>query len=163
MKHPTLRYPNLVIPFMVSSLLVFTLAAGCRSNRPTARDTGFSDALFMPEGSFHPQQVNSQLLIQFHLPHGEPNLRFSPSEMQITGFAGCNNYSGSYSISGDTLTFSHVLSTRKACTGVTFEQEYLKIISGRSFGWKMQGNQLILTNRENTLVFLKAKEEQPEE
>ncbi len=45
----------------------------------------------------------------------------------VGGFAGCNNYSGSYSVSGSTITFGALVVTAKACGDVatTVESIYL--------------------------------------
>ncbi len=48
------------------------------------------------------------------------------AEAVAAGFAGCNRYSGSYSIRGDSITFGPPVSTKMACAeGMDVEQSYL--------------------------------------
>lgn len=50
-------------------------------------------------------------------------------ENRITGFAGCNNFSGNYALEeGNRIRFDHLLSTLKACPDVDVnESEFLKV------------------------------------
>lgn len=46
-----------------------------------------------------------------------PDLSFASAESRASGFAGCNRFSGSYTITGDSLTFGPLMSTKMACPG----------------------------------------------
>lgn len=162
MNHFQMPEQNLAIT-VLAGLLTLALLSGCHSLTPSGRDRTLSVELVVPEGPYLPQSINNMPLTRYQFPYGKPNLRFNPSEMQISGFAGCNRYFGNYSMSGDTLIFDHIASTKKACKGVTFEQGYLKMISAQSYVWRTEGDTLILTSRENTIVFRRLKEDEPEE
>ncbi len=51
------------------------------------------------------------------------NLTFQAG--QVSGNAGCNNFSGGYSTKSSVLTFGALASTRKACAPAIMEQENL--------------------------------------
>lgn len=160
MNHAPFHKPKVLITLVTACLLALTMLTGCHAKRTSSRVSLSSDTQDIPAGNYQPQTINSRPLSQYQFPYGKPNLHFNPSEKQISGFSGCNRYFGSYSISGDSLVFDHIASTKKACNGVTFEQEYLNWISAKSFNWKTEGNILTLTNGEDTLIFMKVKEEQ---
>lgn len=46
-----------------------------------------------------------------------PVLAFSSTDMRANGFGGCNRFSGSYTIVGDSLRFGPLMSTKMACPG----------------------------------------------
>jgi heat shock protein HslJ len=45
----------------------------------------------------------------------QPHMLLDPEEKQATGFAGCNNFFGSYELDGSSLTFGPMGATRMAC------------------------------------------------
>jgi heat shock protein HslJ len=45
----------------------------------------------------------------------QPHILLDPEEKQATGFAGCNNFFGSYELDGSSLTFGPMGATRMAC------------------------------------------------
>jgi heat shock protein HslJ len=45
------------------------------------------------------------------------------ADLQATGFAGCNDYSGSYKLDGSNLTVGPLVSTKKACEQAVMDQE----------------------------------------
>jgi heat shock protein HslJ len=56
-------------------------------------------------------------------------LRLDADTQRAAGFGGCNRYSGSYSLRGDSLSFGAVLSTRMACTdGMELEGAWHKTL-----------------------------------
>ena len=56
-------------------------------------------------------------------------LNLDPAENRATGFAGCNRYSGPYTVRGDSISFGPAISTRMACNqGMDVETEYLGVL-----------------------------------
>lgn len=52
-----------------------------------------------------------------------------PEDQRIGGFAGCNNFNGSYEIlPGNRINFSKMATTMKACLDMTQENEFLKVM-----------------------------------
>jgi heat shock protein HslJ len=46
-----------------------------------------------------------------------PDLTFAPATSRASGFAGCNRFSGNFTVAGDSLHFGPLLSTKMACPG----------------------------------------------
>ena len=71
---------------------------------------------------------------------------------KVSGSAGCNRYSGTYTISGNSITISTPLAaTMMMCDAAVMEQEaaYLKAL-GEAKTYAVQGDQLTLTGANNT-------------
>ena len=76
--------------------------------------------------------------------------QFSP-DGKISGSAGCNRYSGTYTISGNSITItSSIASTMMMCDDAIMEQEsaYLKALP-EAKTYEINGDQLTLTGAEN--------------
>lgn len=71
----------------------------------------------------------------------------------VTGNAGCNGLGGSYTVEGDQVIFSEVVSTLMACDDPRMEQEdaVVQVLNGTAT-FKIEGNTLTLTNNDITLV-----------
>jgi len=65
---------------------------------------------------------------------------------RLTGFAGCNNFSGSYTLDGGQLKIGPVASTQMACPepGSSIETAFHKALSG-SLGYAVDGDHLTAT------------------
>jgi heat shock protein HslJ len=60
--------------------------------------------------------------------NGQPATAQRKAEMnftadRISGNAGCNSFGGGYSVAGDTLTATQLISTKMACAGAGMDQE----------------------------------------
>jgi len=74
---------------------------------------------------------------------------------QVSGSAGCNTYSASYSIAGDTLTIRDIQATKMACeAGMQAEQAFLSALRAVTSA-RIVGNQLTLTHVNGELIFIK--------
>lgn len=61
---------------------------------------------------------------------GQPYITFVSSTGNVNGNAGCNTFSGSYTSSGNSLTFSPIAATKMFCDGaMDFEQSFLSLIN----------------------------------
>lgn len=72
---------------------------------------------------------------------------------RLTGFAGCNNFSGSYTLDGDQLRIGPVASTQMACPepGSSIEQAFHAVLSG-TLRYSMDGDNLTATNAAGATV-----------
>ena len=63
--------------------------------------------------------------------HLQPTIEFT-ADGSVSGFAGCNTFSGSYSTDGSTLTLGPLATTKMACQrpGSAVESDYLAALSG---------------------------------
>jgi heat shock protein HslJ len=66
---------------------------------------------------------------------------------RLSGFAGCNNFSGSYTLEGDQLKIGPVASTQMACAepGSSVETAFHKALSG-TLRYSVDGDTLTATN-----------------
>ena len=82
----------------------------------------------------------------------EPHLILDSKTHRVSGSGGCNRLMGSYELTGDQLTFSHVGSTRMACAeGMDTEKQFLDAL-GKVKTWKLAEHQLELRDGEGHLV-----------
>lgn len=72
-------------------------------------------------------------------------LKFAKEEKRVSGFSGCNNYNGSYSVPSELrISFAQMISTMKACpSNMDLEAEYLKMLAGVD-NYTINGNVLSL-------------------
>ncbi|MGZ8336121.1 MAG: META domain-containing protein, partial [Allosphingosinicella sp.] len=72
---------------------------------------------------------------------------------RMSGKAGCNRFSGSYSVSGETMILGPVAATRMACPGPRMEHERraLQVLSGAVWVMHPDGDTLVLTGNGGTL------------
>ena len=117
--------------------------------------TGTARAVFM-----YGTEAQRRILTEWLFVGGEGKepltVRFS-KEGRISGFSGCNTYTGQYDVTDDILSVGPLASTRKACLSPalqTQEQTYLLDLQAvRSFS--VAGTQLILiTQAGKRLVFV---------
>lgn len=86
----------------------------------------------------------------------KPRITFNVDGTLI-GNSGCNGYSGSYTVEGNQITFSPIVSTRMLCDKAIMEQESAmhQVLTGTA-SFKIQGNQLTLANSDRMLAFAAA-------
>lgn len=66
---------------------------------------------------------------------------------RISGFSGCNRFSGSYQRSGEQLTFSELFSTRMACHHTQIpESEIFKLFEQTRY-YQLTADKLVLTDK----------------
>lgn len=83
----------------------------------------------------------------------QPHIMFDPAQKKVTGFAGCNNFFGSYELNGSSLKFGPVGSTRMSCPDLqlSLETEFLKAL-GKTRGWELRGNVLLILDDSDVLA-----------
>jgi heat shock protein HslJ len=83
---------------------------------------------------------------------------------RASGSTGCNNYSGTYQVRGDTISFSRLISTRRACLDQNASQQEQRFISALESAnrFRLTSNRLtIFSDRGRTV--LNFTNEQPSE
>ncbi|MCL2877113.1 MAG: META domain-containing protein [Betaproteobacteria bacterium] len=82
---------------------------------------------------------------------------------RVQGYGGCNRIAGSYLLTDSQISFSGLVSTRRACiTGMEREGAFLKAL-GKVSSWKRQGGLLRLYDADKRLLLeMKADPEQTE-
>ncbi len=82
----------------------------------------------------------------------EPYLVLHADEQRVAGYGGCNRLLGSYSLSGDSLTFSQMAGTMMACDeGMEYEQAFHDAL-GKVASWRIDGERLELLDGNGTAV-----------
>jgi heat shock protein HslJ len=72
----------------------------------------------------------------------------------VSGSTGCNEFGGTYTVEGDQITFSDMVSTLVLCPELQMAQEeamYRVLMETASF--KIEGNTLAITKDGTVLVF----------
>jgi len=71
----------------------------------------------------------------------------------VAGNSGCNGFGGNYTVEGDQVTFSEIVSTLMACEDprMTQEEAVFKVLTDTAT-YKIDGNTLTLTNNDMVLV-----------
>lgn len=81
---------------------------------------------------------------------------FFGKDKKFNAFAGCNQIGGNYSIKGDQIKMSNIVSTEMACTEMTMEQSLLKALAEADN--IIQNNQIMhLRNKGNVLIKFEAE------
>jgi len=63
-------------------------------------------------------------------PERSPSIQFMPETSSVSGFAGCNQYSGTYELlPGNRLRFSQMSSTLMACADMSMESEFHQLLT----------------------------------
>jgi heat shock protein HslJ len=75
----------------------------------------------------------------------QPHIMFDPALKKVTGFAGCNNFSGGYERHGSSLKFGPVGSTRMSCPDLemSLETEVFKALD-KTRTWEIKDGRLLL-------------------
>ena len=71
----------------------------------------------------------------------------------MAGNSGCNGFGGTYTVEGNQVTFSEIVSTLIACEDARMAQEeaVYRVLSGTAT-YTIEGNTLTLTNNDLVLV-----------
>jgi heat shock protein HslJ len=71
----------------------------------------------------------------------------------VRGYTGCNQYSASYSVDGDSLEVGELATTRMACEPPRdeVEKQYVRAL-GQVTTWSRDGDELVLSNGEGELL-----------
>jgi heat shock protein HslJ len=82
------------------------------------------------------------------LPAGErqPYLMFVRQDRRVTGYSGCNEFTGGYDQRGDALTFGLLAMTRRYCAGAAGETErvFVEVLS-KVRSWRIEGRILLFS------------------
>jgi len=77
-------------------------------------------------------------------PKNEPHILLNSETRQVSGSGGCNRLVGTYTLSGDHLSFGHTAGTMMACLeGMDTEKAFLQVLQ-QVDGWKISGQHLEL-------------------
>ena len=78
-----------------------------------------------------------------------------PEENKVNGYAGCNNFFGTYETSERILRFSNIGATKKACPDLDLETEFLNALQSTE-EYRIEGDQLTLYSNSEPIVLFEA-------
>ncbi len=109
------------------------------------------------KGNWALQEMNGQPLKSNDFPKGMPNLDLQPETNIVAGSSGCNRITGSINLTGDQIGFGNLAGTKMACPGpaMAFEKTYLKLLSGQTFTYQLEADQLFLKNNNSSVLVYK--------
>ena len=80
-----------------------------------------------------------------------PSINFN-EDMSVNGFTGCNNFQGTYDlVEAQQIKFSQLVSTKKFCTEMETENEFLKTLSNAMY-YVFQDHALVIHDSEHQLL-----------
>ncbi|MDQ2669242.1 MAG: META domain-containing protein [Gemmatimonadota bacterium] len=85
-------------------------------------------------------------------------IEFAPAEGRASGNATCNRFSGPYTLSGSSLSFGALISTKMACADSALNAQETALLGalGNVTGWRMAGDTLVLTGAAGELARFRA-------
>lgn len=114
------------------AFLLILLAIGCRPSSPTI--TGKEWVVTAVGDQVAPVGAGGRYL----------TMRFDAEGSRVSGFSGCNQYGASYTLTGDSISFGPVISTKMACEGYdSLEQAFLGAIPAIA-QWQLADSTLVL-------------------
>jgi heat shock protein HslJ len=85
-------------------------------------------------------------------PEARPGLIFRQDAKQVSGFGGCNRFTGSYTVEGELILLGPIASTRMACArGMEVERAFYAALS-RAARWEIAGAHLELLDAAGRMV-----------
>jgi len=138
--------------YLAAVLLVVALAACSVGN---LLNSGSGDALAnLSNGIWTLQAYGSETNPTPALPDRQVTLIFDAEAKTASGSAGCNSYSGSFTLSGSKLSFGPFMSTLMACMPDEInaqESAYLQLM-GQVNSIQITGNSLVLTTADGQVL-----------
>lgn len=92
-------------------------------------------------------------------PDGAPTLRLDSAQRRASGNTGCNSFGGEYELSGGTLRFGVLATTRRACVDPELNQQeaaFLRALA-ETRGWRVAGDTLVLSGPAGPLARFAAR------
>ncbi|TGE09829.1 META domain-containing protein [Hymenobacter fodinae] len=146
-----------------SVLLSLGLTLGSCSQKATEATGTVPPAVAMTTVAADPTQLNGRWQITTlngaAVPAGEPeraaHLIFDSATGRLSGSTSCNRLMGSYTATGNTLTFNQVASTRMACVGPNVEQQVMTMLNTPGLTYQLSAdNQLTLLSGSTPVAVL---------
>lgn len=107
---------------IVCMILFSMLAVGCKTapvDMAQQASSFSSPVVSLKDSSWNVLSVASRGLMDL------PKLTLSFKEAEVSGFSGCNQFRGRYTVVDSRLEVGELLTTRKLCSKVIMFQEYL--------------------------------------
>ena len=86
----------------------------------------------------------------------DAHIVFEIADKRFRGNGGCNQINGNYSLDKREIHFTDVVATKMSCDDIQFENAFLNEL-GRVDRYEMNGDELRLKRRQETLLVLRSK------
>ncbi|NPU90809.1 MAG: META domain-containing protein [Gammaproteobacteria bacterium] len=155
----------------IACLALITLLHGCAADTaPTAAPpadaaansaVNAADALFAP-ASWTLVELQGKAVPKAADAHRAPFISFSREGNRVSGFAGCNRFTGTFTVeSGNRLKFSPLAMTRMMCADDALEPEFMKVLESHEH-FQVEGQALVLSGAQQApLARFAATAQQP--
>jgi heat shock protein HslJ len=129
---------SVVVP--VVSLVVVALVAGCGGDEEGGSDAGTLEG--------RPWVLTSGVDVPQDVAVAWPSATFADGT--VSGSTGCNQFSGPYTVDGDSLELGQLAQTQMACAPPAdrIEQSYVAAL-GRVARWRVDGEELVLADADD--------------
>ena len=84
-----------------------------------------------------------------------PRFELNTTKSRVTGFDGCNTFSGQIDIEKNTIKFTKMVATKKACVNKNNIKNLIKDISNKVFTFNLDNNRLSLVYKGKVFMVLK--------
>jgi heat shock protein HslJ len=91
----------------------------------------------------------------FKAPEKDIYIQFQENNTSITGFAGCNSYSGVFIAGARTMTFNNVVSTKMFCDNMPLENRMMHVLNTTN-AYLITGETLQLLHDDKPLAWFTA-------
>ena len=146
----------------IACLALITLLHGCfNDSAPTPALANATDALFAP-ASWTLVELQGKAVPKAADARRAPFISFSREGSRVSGFAGCNRFTGTFTVeSGNKLKFSPLAMTRMMCPDDALEPEFMKVLESHEH-FQVDGQTLVLNVAQKTpLARFEAVAQQP--
>ena len=126
-------------------LATLALAAGCAANGAAAGAASSGGAMTLEGTTWSLVEIGGQLARPAGT-SGTPTLRLDAAQKRASGDTGCNSFGGGYELSGESLQFGALASTRRACVDGDLnaqEAAYLRALADTRT-WQIADDTLVL-------------------
>ena len=86
----------------------------------------------------------------------DAHIVFEIADKRFRGNGGCNQINGNYNLNKREIHFTDVVATKMSCDDIQFENAFLNEL-GRVDRYEMNGDELRLKRRQETLLVLRSK------
>ena len=130
-------------PHSMRTILWILLVVGCRPFSPAI--TGKEWVVVAVGDQVAPVGAGGRYL----------TMRFDAEGARVSGFSGCNQYGASYTLSGDSISFSPAISTKMACLGGMEEEARFLSTFPAVTRWRLSDSTLILVGDAGVAIRLR--------
>ncbi|MFL5383482.1 MAG: META domain-containing protein [Longimicrobiaceae bacterium] len=138
---------------IVCTLLALALAIGCAPSGVAAGEASGGEAGPLEGTEWSLVEVGGQPARAAGTA-GTPTLRLDAAQKRAMGNTGCNSYGGPYELSGESLRFGALASTRRACVDEELnrqESAYMRALD-ETRTWRITGSTLVLSGESGVVA-----------